>query len=118
LKDKIEEFKKTVNTFQRLYKESVEEFSLKLSEMQEEIILGFLAKYNIQPDQIRLCYQGNNFWVEKKDNIDYQEKYRELADYLKIVLCDMPIDRVCDPVFMGIEKKLESLGENMEGLFT
>jgi len=52
--------------FQALFKISVEEAIKKIHDTQEEIMIAFMAKYKLYPEEVRLCYQGTNFWVEKR----------------------------------------------------
>ena len=60
----MEELRKEFNS---IFHNKCEEFALKIMECQDEIILAFMAKYGLQPDECVLCYQENKFWVEKKE---------------------------------------------------
>lgn len=62
----IEDFREEIN---ELFKKSSCEAAKFMVNCQTEIMIAFCAKYAIQPDEIILCYQGNRFWVEKKDKI-------------------------------------------------
>ena len=46
---------------------SMEEASKAIFSAQEEILIAFIAKYGIQPDEAALCFQGSRFWVEKRN---------------------------------------------------
>ena len=136
----IEELKKYISDI--LVNHS-HEFAAKLSQCREEIILAFMAKYGLQPNQCKLIYQDNEFWVEAKEDvavavnnfdellddniiepsdgfllhnceISYKhlnDKYQSLVCYLRVVLCDLSLDEKSNPLFVGIENKLKSLGE-------
>jgi hypothetical protein len=48
-------------------------------ESQTEIMIAFMAKYGIQPNECILCYQGNKFWVESKE---IRDKWISVKDKL------------------------------------
>ena len=61
----IEEWRQEI--LHELMMKSANDAAKLMNEMQSEILIAFCAKYNLQPDQAVLCYQGNKFWVDKKD---------------------------------------------------
>jgi hypothetical protein len=63
----IEEWRLEIND---LFTKSVNEAAKIMNDMQSEIIIAFCAKYGLEPNQCILCYQGNKFWVEKKDKLE------------------------------------------------
>jgi predicted Holliday junction resolvase-like endonuclease len=60
----IEEHRKEI---QSLAEKSVKESVDLIHSISEEIMIAFMAKYKLSPEQCVLKYQGNKFWVEKKD---------------------------------------------------
>lgn len=61
----IEEWREKVN---KLVQDKSNEMAKLIIDHQSEIMLAFCAKYGLMPDEIVLCYQGNRFWVEKKNS--------------------------------------------------
>lgn len=59
----IEEFRQELS---ELIKKSSNEAAKLMANMQEEIIIAFIAKYKLQPEEVILFYEGNKFWVEPK----------------------------------------------------
>ena len=53
--------------FNELFKKSTNEAMKIMLNCSTDILIAFCAKYGIQPDEAILCYQGNKFWVEKKE---------------------------------------------------
>jgi hypothetical protein len=128
---------KTMEMWQKeisdLAKESATIAVQKIAECREEILIAFLAKYNMQPNEAVIVQQGLKTWVEKTQSSAQEDlskyhlhkelaraqtafdelhhKYESLVDYLKIVLCDMPAEQKFDGIFIDIERKLISLGE-------
>lgn len=60
----IEEWREEIN---EMVRKSQNDAAKLMVDMQTEIMIAFAAKYKLQPNEVILCYQGNKFWVEKKD---------------------------------------------------
>lgn len=60
----IDDWREEIN---ELFLKSSNEALKLINNMQTEIIIAFCAKYNLQPNEVVLCYQGNKFWVEKRE---------------------------------------------------
>jgi hypothetical protein len=50
---------------EELSKKSIDAWKM-FNEMQEEILIAFMAKYGLQPEEVVLCHQGTKIWVERK----------------------------------------------------
>jgi hypothetical protein len=50
-----------------LFMKSANDAAIMMANMQSEIMIAFCTKYGIPPNECILCYQGNQFWVEKKE---------------------------------------------------
>lgn len=61
----IEEWREELNAL--FLKSSAESLKI-MHDMQSEIIIAFIAKYKLQPEEVIMCFQNNTFWVEKKNN--------------------------------------------------
>src|ERR1700679_3112234 len=48
--------------------ESMEEAVKIIIECHEEIVIAFMAKYKLSPEDVITCHEGNKFWVEKRDD--------------------------------------------------
>ena len=59
----MDEIREELNTIAR---ESMEEAIKNIISMKEEILIAFIAKQGLQPDEVVICYQGTRCWVEKR----------------------------------------------------
>jgi len=62
----IEEWRESIND---MMKKSANDAAQIMIDMSAEIVIAFCAKYHLQPEEAVLCYQGNKFWVDKKESI-------------------------------------------------
>lgn len=51
---------------QGIAKQCMDEALKTIINTKEEILIAFIAKYGLQPDEIAMCYQGTRCWVEKR----------------------------------------------------
>ncbi len=52
----------------KVFKESSDQAIIAMTNMQEEIVIAFCAKYGLHPEECISCYQDNKFWVEKRSD--------------------------------------------------
>lgn len=68
----IEEWR---DELQAIVKISVDEASRLIANSKEEILIAFMAKYSLQPNECIVCYSGDKFWVERKETIASDSVY-------------------------------------------
>lgn len=79
---KIDDFREEM---QPIFMKDIDDFMKKLNNCKEEIILAFIAKYGLQPDEVRLCYQENTFWVDKIEFVKPTPEYKKAVNALRTI---------------------------------
>ena len=78
----IDEYREEI---QKAAEVSMEAATKMISDNQENILIAFVAKYGLPPEEIVSCFQNGKFWVEKKteEHIAIRKDHHMIQQFLE-----------------------------------